>query len=80
MPSSTAVWRNLPNEIPAETKGWDFQVADQVNHCAGLFHVNRLIAAFDIAGRVVGALTSAGPQIRPMDGANVACLGSLVLR
>ena len=44
--------RNQPNDIPAEARaGTFFQVgADQGDICAGPFHVNRLIAAFDIAG------------------------------
>jgi len=38
--------RNQPNDIPAEARAGTFQVrADQVDICAGPFHLNRLIGA-----------------------------------
>ena len=51
--------RNQPNDIPAEARaGTVFQVgADQVDICAGPFHVNRLIAASILPGHaLLGAL------------------------
>ena len=51
--------RNQPNDIPAEARaGTFFQVgADQVDICAGPFHVNRLIAASILPGHaLLGAL------------------------
>ena len=47
--------RNQPNDIPAEARaGTFFQVgADQVDICAGPFHVNRLIAASILPGRSI---------------------------